>query len=215
MALYNRKKFIPRQLFSAIAKHLVKPEMTLIVGARQTGKTVLLEMLQDQLLKQGLASKESIFYFNLDLFKDIEFFQSQTRFIEWIKENSQHRKIFIFIDEAQRTPECPRFFKGVYGSKLNAKLILTGSSSLELKARLKESLVGRKRIFHLYSFSFIEFLRAKNKDLAKRLEFTRKVSALTKKQLLQYFKEYAVWGGYPQVVLAKTKAEKRKAKEQF
>ena len=203
-----KNKIIERELFSKVAKHLSKPEITLITGARQVGKTTLLEMLEKWLIKEKNVTPENIFYYNLDIIKDWEFFQDQTKFIEFLKDQSQKQKIYLFIDEAQRVPDCSRFFKGVYDSKLNIKLILTGSSALEIKTKFKESLAGRKQIFHLYSFSFSEFLQAKNKKIAEILSSNRKISEISEKQILSLFKEYAVWGGYPQVAFLTTSQEK-------
>jgi predicted AAA+ superfamily ATPase len=204
----RNKKFIPREIFPKISRHLKQPEITLITGSRQVGKTVLLKMIQDYLVENNKIDKENILYFNLDIIKDWEFFQSQTKFIEFLKEQSYKQKIYVLIDEAQKAPDCSKFFKGVYDSDLNVKLVLTGSSSLELKTRLKESLAGRKQIFHLSSFSFEEFLRAKNKKLSEILEEKSNISSISKKQLLSLFKEYALWGGYPRVILAKNSQEK-------
>ena len=204
----ENKNLIKREVFPQIAKHLEKPEITLITGARQTGKTVILGMLKDWLIKEKKIDKENILYFNLDIIKDWEFFQSQTKFIEFLKELSQKQKIYALIDEAQRVPNCSRFFKGVYDSNLNVKLVLTGSSSLELKTRFQESLAGRKQIFNIFSFSFSEFLQAKNKRLSELLKEKTKISEISKKQILSLFKEYIVWGGYPRVVLSQNKQEK-------
>lgn len=208
MANKENKNLIKREIFPDITAHIEKPEITLITGARQTGKTVLLNMLKQWLIKQKNIDKENIFYFNLDIVKDWEFFQSQTKFIEFLKDRSHKQKIYVFVDEAQRVSNCSRFFKGVYDSNLDVKLVLTGSSSLELKARFQESLAGRKKVFHLFSFSFIEFLWAKNKKLAEILQQKSKISELSQKQILQLFKEYVVWGGYPRVVLSQTIQEK-------
>ena len=46
------EKLIERDLFQEIFHHLFKPEITLLVGARQVGKTVLLKMLKDALIKK-------------------------------------------------------------------------------------------------------------------------------------------------------------------
>jgi len=201
-------KIVKREIFPKITAHLEKPEITLITGARQTGKTVLLGMLKEWLIKEEKVAAQKIFYFNLDIIKDWEFFQSQTRFIEFLEDRSQKQKIYVLVDEAQRVPDCSRFFKGVYDSNLNVKLILTGSSSLELKTRFQESLAGRKQVFHLFSFCFTEFLQAKNKTLAELLEKKSKISEISKKQILSLFREYIIWGGYPRVVLSQTNQEK-------
>lgn len=202
------KKYIKREIFDRVADHLEKPEITLITGSRQVGKTVLLSQLKEFLIKQKNTPKESFFSYNLDLIQDWEIFQDQTDFIEFLKDRSRKQKIYVFIDEAQRTPEAARFFKGVYDANLNVKLILTGSSSLELKAEFKESLTGRKRIFKLSPFSFLEFLSCRDKFLTESLKKNRKLSKIDEKKILNYYLEYMIYGGYPQAVLAETQEDK-------
>lgn len=202
------KRFIPRNLLKDVVAHLESPEITLITGARQVGKTVLLQMLKDHLIENEKILPENIFYFNLDIVKDWEFFQEQNQLIEFLKTRSRKNKIYLFVDEAQRVPDCARFFKGVYDAQLPVKLILTGSSSLELKAGLKESLTGRKKTFSLFPFSFLEFLSAKNKPLSEMLRSGTKISPLDRKTLISFFQEYTIWGGYPRVLLAESEKEK-------
>src|SRR3990167_10688337 len=151
------RKLVKREIFGEMSAHLGKPEITLITGSRHVGKTVLLFQLKDYLLKKGISEGLILFY-NLDIISDWEMFQNQTEFIEFIKEKSEKNKIYIFVDEAQKVPDAARFFKGVYDSNLNVKLILSGSSSLEIKAKFKETLAGRKMVFHLPVFTFLEFL---------------------------------------------------------
>lgn len=207
MLKVEQEKLVQRQIFPKVVAHLDEPEITLITGPRQAGKTVLLEMLQEWLVKEKKIDPRRIFSFNLDIVKDWEFLQDQTNFIDYLRERSARHKIYILIDEAQRVPNCARFFKGVFDSKLNIKLVLTGSASLELKTRLRESLAGRKRVFHLTPFSFAEFLQVKDAELLGFLKKS-KISPLSQKQLLSLFEEYTVWGGYPRVAFAKTKEEK-------
>ena len=205
------QKNIEREIFPQIANHLKQPEITLIIGARQVGKTVLLGMVKNYLIQKKKINPDNILYFNLDIVKDWEFFQNQTVLIEFLKEKALNLKgkIYLIVDEAQRVPECGRFFKGIYDSNLGVKMLLSGSAVLELRTRSKESLTGRKKIFNVSSFSFLEFLKTKDKSLAKALEKEEKISLLSKNRLNSFFQEYAVWGGYPRVVLSKTKAEKQ------
>ena len=44
---------IKRALFSEIKKHLSEKEITLVVGPRQVGKTTLLRLLEEDLLKNA------------------------------------------------------------------------------------------------------------------------------------------------------------------
>ncbi|MDI6602736.1 MAG: ATP-binding protein [Patescibacteria group bacterium] len=205
---FDSQKYIKRELFSDVIKHLNKPEMTLITGSRQVGKTVLLLQLKDWLVKEKKISPDDIFYYNLDLIQDWEIFQDQTSFIEFLKERSKKRRIYVLVDEAQKAKEAAKFFKGVYDSRLNAKIVLTGSSSLEIKAKMKESLAGRKIVFSLQPFSFSEFVSAKNKSLYERLISGKKLVLLDQKTFLKLFQEYLVFGGYPRVVLSKSQQEK-------
>lgn len=201
--------YIKREIFNEVFAHLDKPEITLITGSRQVGKTVLMEQFKEHLIRMRKLSPDLIFSYNLDLVRDWEIFQNQAQFIEFLADRSQRRRIYVFIDEAQKVPEAARFFKGVYDSKVNAKLILTGSSSLEIKAKLKETLAGRKRIFHLSSFTFYEFLAGKEENLAEYLRKRKKITLIDQKKLLGLYKEYMNFGGYPRVVLAEGKEEKR------
>ncbi len=200
--------FKPRLLLQKVVKHLDNPEITVITGARQVGKTVLLRLLKDWLVKNKNVLAEDIFYFNLDIVKDWEFFQNQAELIEFLKSRSQKRKIYVFVDEAQRVSDCARFFKGIYDSSLNVKLVLTGSASLELKTKLKETLSGRKKIFALSTFSFFEFVSTKDKYLGQILQDFSKISVLDRKKLIALFIEYSLWGGYPKVVLSENKEDK-------
>ncbi|MFH2104897.1 MAG: AAA family ATPase [Parcubacteria group bacterium] len=207
--MQNReKRYINREIFSEVSAHLDQGEMTLITGSRQVGKTVLLEQLKQYLVNKKKVKSEYIFHYNLDIIQDEEVFHNQTQFIEFLEDRSAKQKIYVFVDEAQKVPEAARFFKGVYDSKLNVKLVLTGSSSLEIKAKFKEVLTGRKIIFQLDSFSFVEFLRAKDKILANMLVGERKITSIDQKQLVKLYKEYITYGGYPRVVLAQQKKEK-------
>ncbi len=201
-------KYIKRNLFNKIAKHLDNKEITLIIGPRQVGKTVLFKQLQEYLIKIKKINSSSILYFNLDIIKDRELFQNQTEFIEYIKQKSVKRKIYIFIDEAQKVKDAGTFFKGVYDSDLAIKLILTGSSTLEIKAKIHESLAGRKRVFHLLPFSFLEILNYKNPDLHNLIIKRKKIFDFDRKEILKIFFDYCVFGGYPQVVLTQDNEEK-------
>jgi len=114
----------------------------------------------------------------------------------------------------QRLENPGLFFKGIYDLNLPVKFVLTGSSSLEIKAKTQESLAGRKRIFYLYPFSFKEYLRAKNKFLLKL--FNKKtINKLDQKSIDKHLEQFLIFGGYPEVVLADLIKEKIKILEEI
>ena len=57
--------------------------------------------------------------------------------------------MYVFIDEIQRREDAGLFLKGLYDLNLPYKFIVSGSGSIELKEKIHESLVGRKRVFEL------------------------------------------------------------------
>lgn len=202
---------IKRALFDQIQKHLSSKEITLIVGPRQAGKTTLMEMLQEELKRKG----ERTTFLNLDLNVDLPSFETQDKLLQRIALDVGESGGYVFIDEIQRKENAGLFLKGLYDMKLPYKFIVSGSGSIELKEKIHESLPGRKRLFELYTLSFEEFVHFKTeyKYTTKGDSFRDLASIFDvfKEKAEQYLEEYLNFGGYPKVVLAETKEEKRAA----
>lgn len=201
------QNLVKRHLTSSILQHLEKQEITIIIGPRQVGKTTLLKQLQERLISKGLK-ENNVLYFNLDILTELELFSEQSRFIKFLKERVGKEKLFVFIDEAQRVKNAGIFFKGIYDLNLPVKFVLTGSSALEIKAKIHESLTGRKRIFHLYPFSFSEYLSKHDLTLEK-ISKQEEISDYDQKQIMEHLFSFAVWGGYPKVAIETNIEEKQ------
>ena len=80
----SNKNLVQRTIFPKIIKHLEKPEITILTGSRQVGKTTLLFQLKNFLLKKGYP-ESNILIFNLDLLSDLELFIDQQKFINFLK----------------------------------------------------------------------------------------------------------------------------------
>lgn len=195
---------IKRTILKDLKNHLLKKEMTLITGPRQAGKTTIMLAIKDELDKKG----EKTVFFNLDIESDRYFFESQSALIKKIGLEVGKNKSFIFIDEIQRKGNAGLFLKGVYDMNLPYKFILSGSGSLELKEKIHESLVGRKRIFELETLSLIEFINFKtNYSYENKLADFFKIEKNMANELLG---EFMFFGGYPAIVKEETKEEKLK-----
>jgi len=193
---------IKRTIYSQLLAHLENPEITILVGSRQAGKTTLMELLKDELQARG----EETLSLNLDREEDVLFFKSQLALVDKMKLNFGDKQGYIFIDEIQRLENAGLFLKGIYDRNLPYKLIVTGSGSLELKEKIHESLAGRKRIFEISTLSLEEFVNYKTdyKYENKLNDFFRIETQLSNNLL----KEYLLWGGYPRVVLAQKEVDK-------
>lgn len=193
--------FISRKTHLELKKYLFKPEVSIILGPRQAGKTTIMERLQQELKSSG---KTSIF-FNLDVIEDRQFFETQHALLDRIEKEIGPKPAVVFIDEISRLENAGLFLKGLYDLKTKYKFIVSGSGSLELKANILEPLTGRKKIFYCFPLSFAEFAAFKLKtdlqDLPKALD----LNPYERQRLVN---EYLIFGGYPKVVLAPTHEEK-------
>ena len=192
---------IKRDIQKEIEEHLKYPEITLILGPRQAGKTYIMRQVEDKLKKAG---KKTLFL-NLDTETDKKYFDSQLSLISKIKTELGEMGT-VFLDEIQRKENAGVFLKGIYDQNLPYKFIVSGSGSLELKENIIESLMGRKRVFSVLPLSFKEFINYKTDyKFAGRLE---NYFQTDQEKSLELFKEYLTFGGYPRVVLANIVGEK-------
>lgn len=197
----TENQYIRRRLMTALTEHLDHPEITMLVGPRQAGKTTILKQLDAQLRAGG----KNTLWLNLDVEDDFRHLASQGALLQKIRLELGSGGV-VFIDEIQRKENAGLFLKGLYDQGLPWKFVVSGSGSIELKEKISESLVGRKRLFELATISFGEFVdfRTGYRYADRLREFFRAEPARTE----QLFREYLMYGGYPRVALAETHQEK-------
>ena len=76
---------IERAVTKKIEAWIDEPEILILSGARQVGKTSILYQLIDRLLSSKLAKPEDIYYFNLDLAGISEFLEDQASFLRFLQ----------------------------------------------------------------------------------------------------------------------------------
>lgn len=151
---------IKRNILNKLQQELSQPEIIILLGARQVGKTTLLKMLQDYARQKGL---KTVFY-------DLEQPQVLAGFNRTDKEIAQmisESNEICFIDEFQYVRNISKIFKAVFDSGKKVKIICSGSSSLEIHKHLKESLAGRKFLYRIYP---LEYSEIKNNKPGFKLE---------------------------------------------
>jgi predicted AAA+ superfamily ATPase len=189
---------IRRTILEELKQHLEEPEITLIAGARQVGKTTLMEMLLVELREKD----KKVLFLSLDYESDAPFFSTQQALINRIRLEFGDQFGFVFLDEIQRKENAGLFLKGLYDMKLPVKFIISGSGSIELKETIAESLAGRKRLFEVTPITYNEFLDFRTQYLhsGRLMAF---INAYPEKNL-EFFYEYMNFGGYPRVITAPT-----------
>jgi hypothetical protein len=178
-----------REIFDILLENMDNELIIGLLGSRQVGKSSLLYMLIENLRNSGIAA-ENIFYFNLDDMQLQTLFDSIPEFIQFLGDNDE--KKFVFIDEVQRLQYPGLFLKGVFDLKRNIKIVYSGSSQLEVKAKTKEHLVGRARIFVINRLSFDEYLNF--------------ASPITRQEALN---QILIFGSYPAVAKEASLANKK------
>lgn len=187
--------FIKRDILEDLRRDLGKREISFLIGPRQSGKTTLMKVLQEELQKKG----EKTLFLSLDFEYDREYFLSQQNLIKKIELELGREKGVVFIDEIQRKENAGLFLKGIHDLGLPYKFIVSGSGSVDLKAKIKESMVGRKRVYELYPISLVEFVNFKTDYRYKGnlLDFF----SSEKTKLNHLLSEYLNFGGYPRIIL--------------
>ncbi|EKE00243.1 MAG: hypothetical protein ACD_22C00069G0002 [uncultured bacterium] len=200
---------IKRTILEKLSNHLKEPEMTVLIGPRQVGKTYIMRLLQEQIEKDGGKTV----FLNLDVMEHKKYFESQTSLLNYIRLQVGDKPAFIFIDEIQRKENAGLFLKGIYDLHYPYKFIVSGSGSLDLKAKIRESMAGRKHLFSIEPISFEEFTNYKtNYKYEDRLEDFLTIEKTQAQNLLE---EYMMYGGYPKVVLAETTEKKKEEIEEI
>lgn len=198
-----------RQVIKNVEKHLSKPQVTLLIGSRQVGKTTILKMLQSKIDSEGKPTH----FFNLEIPKYLTMFNENPENIVQFLVGDE--KNYVFIDEIQYLKNPSNFLKLLYDEYSDRiKFIVSGSSAFYIDQKFKDSLAGRKRIFNIRPYNFTEFLLHNGKEnyvkyLQKGINQEQKVPINHLTVIENYFAEYLVWGGYPMVVRTKKLKEKQ------
>ncbi|MBW1738996.1 MAG: ATP-binding protein [Deltaproteobacteria bacterium] len=216
-------KYFHRRLQDTIQPWLKKPDILVILGARQVGKTSLLTLLEDDL--KGLwGNSKNILTFNLE---DTDHLAALNRDPKYFKEYltfsgaDPKKDSVVMIDEIQYLDDPSHFLKYLADFEPTLKLIVTGSTSIQIK-KFKDGLTGRKKSFHLFPLDFREFVLFKGekrlssiqdkfffKDiLSNQTELDPQTILPFKNDFETLFEEYSLYGGYPKVVLAGSRDEK-------
>lgn len=188
-----------RKVIDKINKFLASKEIIVLHGARQVGKTSIMRYLIEELKKNQQAE---VYYFDLEISRYLALANAgHESFVNYLESvgYKEKAKAYVFIDEIQYLDNPSQFLKLFHDNfSGRIKLIISGSSSFEIKKKFKNSLVGRTINFEIWPLDFEEFLLFKNKKY--NLTAGNPTAAATE-ELKELYLEYAVYGGYPQIVL--------------
>ena len=190
--------FVPRLLTPIIEEALGQFPVVVLTGARQTGKSTLV---------QHLPSARGRAYRTLD---DLDLVARAERSLEAVLEESDR----LTLDEVQRAPQLLLAIKRtVDKDRRKGRFLLTGSANLLLMRRVSESLAGRATYLAL-----LPMTEREKRGRAEPGPWSRFLQAGTTKELARALErnghtatgwpERAVTGGYPPVVFSASPRER-------
>jgi uncharacterized protein len=203
----KRAIILERQLLNDIKKDIPEKHISLIIGARQTGKTTLLKQTSEFLKK----NKRSVFYFTLEDREILNLLDANPKnLLQLIAKPEGKERRYVLIDEIQYLKDPSNFLKYHYDTYLEGiKFIVTGSSSFYIDSKFKDSLAGRKRIYELPTMSLKETLIFKGENELAEVLNTSDIPLLYSDRIKEYLYDYLIWGGYPEVVLSGSEKAKK------
>lgn len=189
--------FKEREIYAQIQKYLALPHIVAFTGLRRIGKTTLMLRIVEDSIKNGIDAK-NIVYFSFDEFKGVEIRKIMSEYEDLMERDLKKGKYMLLFDEIQKLDNWENQLKRIYDTfGKNIKVIVSGSESLFIKRKSKETLAGRIFDFKIEPLSFKEFLSFKGVNL--------KPVGLYEKELSRLLDEYILTLGFPELVGIKDK----------
>jgi uncharacterized protein len=172
-----------RVLAKLVQKAWVPGKVVVLLGARRTGKTFLVNQLIE-----SVGTTKCLLLNGEDMLVQQQLSQ---RSVSNYKQLVAGYK-YLIIDEAQKLPEAGLILKLMVDELKGLRILATGSSMFDLNNKLGEPLTGRKTEFRLFPLA--------------QLEYAQFEDAITRQKLLD---DKLVFGCYPEVSNMRTAKQKQ------
>lgn len=193
-----------RDLVEDVWKDIDTKLISLLIGPRRTGKSVILkQIINDLIIKKFVKPTQILFFEFSPKNKQDKIWEVYNYFKDEIID--PRLPIYLFFDEVQYVDGYEAVIKEIYDNSVNSKIFLTGSLSLSYKKRMQDSLAGRFFTYKLFPLCFSEYLKLKNNDTNQLFLETKKE---TDKFKLSYklsilnaeFRNFLAYGRFPELV---------------
>lgn len=175
-----RNKYIEK-----IKKFIDKPIVKILTGMRRVGKSTILNIIKDQVLKD--VPDENKIYMN---FESFEFFdiKDANPLKDYLSEKLKDKegKVYFFFDEIQLVKDWEKVVNGLRVSH-NCDIYITGSNSKLISGDLATLLAGRYVEFEIQPFTFDEFSEIYRSSNLSREDLFQKFIKIGGMPGLKYF----------------------------
>jgi hypothetical protein len=208
-----------RNVLATVSRFMDGSTIILITGMRQVGKTSLI-----RLILADLPEGTQTFYLDLEDMSLLDICNKGAEtLVGYLKLLGADfsRRVVVAIDEIQYLKNPSNLLKLLHDHHPELKLLVSGSSSLEIRSKFSDSLAGRKVLFELDTLSFGEFLLFRDPNALRVKENTGSLTTLLDGGANEYaalaggilgphLSDYLAWGGFPGVTL-QAEAERKQA----
>lgn len=173
------------------------PEIVkILTGVRRCGKSSLLTLLKEELLRQGLE-EDSFIEINYE-YASTQYLQEPQAFYEYVKTHTMdNRASILFIDEVQELKEWAKAVNSIR-AEFTLDIYVTGSNGRMFSGEYLTYLSGRYVQIEVYPLSLSEYARFLGKN---QLE--------SESDAVRLYNEYTFYGSLPAVALAGSEAQAR------
>lgn len=176
---------IREQYMQQICDFIDKPVIKIITGMRRCGKSVLLDLTRQELLKRKVPEANIIMMnFESLRYEDLKDYKSLYKAVI-TKAANLHGKVYILLDEIQEVTNWEPVINSLRVD-LDCDIYLTGSNARLLSSELATLLAGRYIEIKVYPLTFKEYLT---------FAATNPEEAAFNKQ--EHFRNYLRFGGLP------------------
>lgn len=167
------------QYMSKIRPFMNQPIIKVLTGIRRSGKSVMLELIQKELIEQGI-NQEFFISINLESKKN-PFNITIEGIYEYVKTKVTeiNQKVYLFFDEIQELDGWETMINAIM-IDFDADIYITGSNAKLLSGELATYLAGRYVEVKIYPFSYKEIL-----------------NFFPQKNKSEVFQRYLIRGGMP------------------
>ena len=175
---------IKREMYMSRIRPFIGSELIKVVtGIRRSGKSVMLELVKQELIESGVST-DNFISFNFEDMNYAALCNAKALHDEiTARAKSIQGKIYLFFDEIQEVTDWEKCINSLRVS-IDCDIYITGSNAKLLSGELATYLAGRYVEFVIYPFSFAEFI-----DMYK--------SVISQDSIQQCFQKYLIYGGMP------------------
>lgn len=149
---------IKRESYMARIRPFIDGDLIkVLTGIRRSGKSVMLELIKDELRVRGVT-EEQLVAFNFEDMRNAQLCTAEALHDELVRRAASIKgKIYFFFDEIQEVERWERCVNSLR-VEMDCDIYITGSNAKLLSGELATYLAGRYVEFIIYPFSFSEFL---------------------------------------------------------